>query len=190
MDQTTVNETRQSSSSDLVRFGKNFVRFERLFSTDSLISDALPRSNSERDFISNRYRQTAQSIRVTRMLILVSTCFLLLNAPAHLCVIASKIYTLTDSQIHSEHVELENFRQSTNLTDDQLTGFVYIETKADEFSLADDQMTIHLFYIAVVVTQWVSYASYSLNFFLYSLSGVTFRTSLRQLINKFSWFRF
>lgn len=131
------------------------------------------------------------------MLILVSTCFLILNAPAHLCVIAMKIYTGIGSQVYSEHVELEQFKQMKNLTNNQLKNFVFIQTnnqtinKNDqnilhETDIVDDQIVIHLFYIAVLITQLISYASYSMNFFLYSFSGITFRTSLRQFWKKLS----
>ncbi len=127
------------------------------------------------------------------MLVLVSTCFLILNAPAHLCVIALKIYTGIgmELQVFNEHAELEHFKQIQNLTNDQLKNFVFIQTKSkNEHSLfyginpIDDQIFVHLLYIAIVVTQLISYASYSINFFLYSYSGITFRTNLRQFINK------
>jgi hypothetical protein len=126
------------------------------------------------------------------MLVLVSTCFLILNAPAHFCVIAMKIYTRIESQVYSEHVELENFKQTKNLTNNQLKNFVFIPTNndtkhissSDDIDVVDDQILIHLFYIAVLLTQLISYASYSINFFLYSYSGIIFRTSLRQFFNK------
>ncbi|CAF1621132.1 unnamed protein product [Rotaria magnacalcarata] len=50
-------------------------------------------------------RSHAQSHRVTRMLILVSTCFLLLNAPSHICTITLKVYTLKKSQLFNNTVQ-------------------------------------------------------------------------------------
>jgi len=175
--------------------------------TDKISSDDLSLSSfhhsrraspehNDVDFISNNESQLIQSIRVTRMLVLVSTCFLILNAPAHLCVIALKIYTGIESQVYSEHVELDHFKQTTNLTNNQLKNFVFIQTNnntmnknenlpSHDMDIVDDQILIHLFYIAVLLTQLISYASYSINFFLYSYSGISFRTSLRHFFNKF-----
>ena len=130
------------------------------------------------------------------MLILVSTCFLILNAPAHLCVIAMKIYIGADSQVYGEHVELDHFQQAKNLTSNQIKKFVYIQTNENQtmmesvhstsydVDMIDDNIIIHLFYIAIQITQWISYASYSINFFLYSFSGITLRSTLRQFWNK------
>jgi len=146
--------------------------------------------------VSNKDPQIIQSIRVTRMLVLVSTCFLILNAPAHLCVIAMKIYTGMESQVFNEHAELDHFKQSKNLTNNQLKNFVFIETNnnktiienehisSHDIDIIDDQILIHLLYIAVLLTQLISYASYSINFFLYSYSGITFRTSFRKFFIK------
>ncbi|CAF1564707.1 unnamed protein product [Rotaria magnacalcarata] len=151
--------------------------------------------SNDLDFVSNKSSQTTQSIRVTRMLVLVSTCFLILNAPAHLCVIALKIYTGFDLQVYNEHAELDQFRQRKNLTSTQMKNFVFVQEKSNkmvenklvsdyDMDIIDDPITIHLFYIVTLITQLISYASYSINFFLYSFSGVAFRTSLRQIFNK------
>jgi hypothetical protein len=125
------------------------------------------------------------------MLVLVSTCFVILNAPAHLCVIALKIYTAVDAQVYVEHTEIDQFKQTINLTNNQLQNLVFIqsdtETKhssSQDSEVIDDQIAIHLLYISVLITQLISYASYSVNFFLYSFSGVAFRTSLKQWFNK------
>jgi hypothetical protein len=140
---------------------------------------------------SKKNTPTTQSIRVTRMLVLVSTCFLILNAPAHLCVIALKMYTTINDKVHSNHAELDQFKHTNNLTNDQIKHFVFIERNNktiaknahlsnDDMEEVDDHILIHIIYIAVLFTQLISYASYSINFFLYSFSGVSFRTSLRQ----------
>ena len=103
-------------------------------------------------------------------------------------MIALKIYTTIDSPIHVEHVELENFKQAKNLTNHQIQNFVFIQEDVNHLShdveIIDDQILIHLFYILILVTQLISYASYSVNFFLYSFSGVAFRTSLKQWFSK------
>jgi hypothetical protein len=127
--------------------------------------------------------RTSQSIRVTRMLVLVSTCFLLLNAPAHLCVIALKVYTHLTAPILNEHNELAYYQPAQNLTNEHFVFMndIHNRTTTNE-TIIEDEITIHLFYIAVLLTQSISYASYSINFFLYSFSGIAFRTSLRQII--------
>lgn len=136
----------------------------------------------------SRNSSISQSIRVTRMLVLVSTCFLILNAPAHLCVIAMKIYVGIGSPVHNEHIELDHFQQTVNLTNHQIKNFVYIPTEnemktrksPDDIDTIDDHLSIYLFYIAIQITQWISYLSYSINFFLYSFSGIHIRSNLRQ----------
>lgn len=139
---------------------------------------------------------TAQSIHVTRMLILVSTCFLVLNAPAHICMIVATIHSRIESTIYTNHAELENFQQTANLTENQLKHFVFIQNHDNsmpnhDFSQSndgtfvnDDQILIHLLYLSVLITQLISYASYSINFFLYSYSGMKFRSNLRQYLRK------
>ena len=130
------------------------------------------------------------------MLVLVSTCFLLLNAPAHLCIIAAKIYLRMDAPIFNEHVELDRFQQQINLTNHQIKHFVFIHTEndsklrrtSDEMDVLDENISIHLFYIAIQITQWISYLSYSINFFLYSVSGIHFRSNIRQFWKNFRHF--
>lgn len=146
---------------------------------------------------SNRISSKTQSIRVTRMLVLVSTCFLILNAPAHICMIIATIHSTIESPIYTNHAELDHFQQTTNLTTNQLRHFVFIEKNGnitndndlffsnEEHFDDDDQILIHLLYLAVLITQLISYASYSINFFLYSYSGMTFRSNLRQCLRKF-----
>jgi hypothetical protein len=145
---------------------------QRHSSNDSFIYRFSGKSSSQsndNEFVATISTRTSQSIRVTRMLVLVSTCFLILNAPAHICVIALKIYTSIDSPISTEHIKPEE---------------IFNETSTENLPILEDRLTPHLLYIAVCLTQWIAYASYSLNFFLYSFSGIAFRTSLRQLINK------
>ncbi|UJR23833.1 hypothetical protein I4U23_026809 [Adineta vaga] len=154
-------------------------------------------SQEEADCSSTKDGPTNQSIRVTRMLVLVSTCFLILNAPAHICVLILKIYTTIESHIYSQHNVLDHFQQTANLTSNQLKKFVFIETNNNNTMLYknsssvydgdvvnDEAVLIHLLYISVFFTQLIAYASYAINFFLYSFSGVAFRTGLRQFIKK------
>lgn len=182
-------------NSHLIKLEQDTHRRNTLVSSNMNQSRRLSRLSNDLDFISNKSSQTTQSVRVTRMLVIVSTCFLILNAPAHLCVIALKFYTGINSPVNIEQVELEKFRQIKNLTNTEENKFVFIQENADKVvetthtlnhdtSVIDDQITIHLFYIAILLTQLISYASYSINFFLYSFSGVAFRTSLRQIFNK------
>ncbi|CAF0827032.1 unnamed protein product [Adineta ricciae] len=147
------------------------------------------------EHFSSKDAPTNQSIRVTRMLLLVSTCFLVLNAPAHICLIVVKIHSTIDGQIFSQHAALDHFQEKANLTTNQLKNLVFIEIKnhtisdiyhplSDNGEIVDDQILIHLLFIAVFFTQLFSYTSYSINFFLYSYSGMAFRTGLRQFLNK------
>lgn len=118
------------------------------------------------------------------MLVLVSTCFLLLNAPAHLCIIALKFYTHLTTPILNEHNELTYYQPVKNLTKEHFVFSDDMYNRTTNGTIMEDEITIHLFYIAVLLTQSISYASYSINFFLYSFSGIAFRTSLRQIIAK------
>ncbi|CAF0973115.1 unnamed protein product [Adineta steineri] len=151
-------------------------------------------SSYDAEYVSPKDSQTTQSIRVTRMLVLVSTCFLILNAPVHICMIALKIYTTINTPVFHEHTELSNFLHGANLTESSSKKFVYIQaddnvthhndTSSLDMNDVDDKILIHLIYMAILITQAISYASYSINFLLYSFSGITFRTGLRQFLNK------
>jgi hypothetical protein len=129
--------------------------------------------SNDNEIVATISTRTSQSIRVTRMLVLVSSCFLILNAPAHICVIALKIYTSIDSPTSIEHIKSDHVNNGTVLS------------SLENAPILEDKLTPHLLYMAVYLTHWIAYASYSINFFLYSFSGIAFRTSLRQLINKF-----
>ncbi|CAF1128529.1 unnamed protein product [Didymodactylos carnosus] len=101
----------------------------------------------------------SNSCRISRMLIIASTCFLLLNAPSHICIIQLKVYTLTTSK---------QFANTNNSIEGQQTF---------------DVRTAEYLYLSVLVTQLLSFSSYSINFFLYSFCGAKFR---RDLIHFFS----
>ncbi|CAF2429811.1 unnamed protein product [Rotaria sp. Silwood2] len=128
----------------------------------------------------------SQSYRVTRMLILVSTCFLLLNAPAHICTIGLKIYTLKQTILVNDPNEIgtnlnDNIKQY-NETSSTLSNNIDFSNMTKETSDPIDTINhlkwMELFYIMTVITQHISYASYSINFFLYSFCGMKFRREL------------
>lgn len=131
---------------------------------------SLSPSNENETFATISTR-TSQSIRVTRMLVLVSSCFLILNAPAHICMIAMKIYSIIDAPTLSD-----SMNSSPNQT--------LIISSMEELPTVENDLIPHVMYMAVYLTNWIAYASYSINFFLYSFSGIAFRTSLRQLVYK------
>ena len=127
------------------------------------------------DVKANRATRSSQSIRTTKILVLVSTCFLILNAPAHISIIATKLYTNVDTPVI---VEPPVFLPSTNETIDSAVNVTEVLSLAYS-QLVIDGIGVHLMYISVLVTQYISYASYSINFFLYSFSGLSFRTNLK-----------
>ena len=126
--------------------------------------------------------KTSQSIHVTRMLLLVSTCFLILNAPAHIFVIVLKVYIdVYNRPMDGKHISFSNY----SLVENSTSNSNVTSSSQPKYSTTSDQLMIHLLYTAVLFTQLIAYASYSMNFFLYSFSGITFRASLRQLIRRF-----
>jgi len=177
--ETSSNPQPSQSAFRLSVSSKPSSKYKRRSSYDSFtdrLSCKISSQSNENEVIARISTRTSQSIRVTRMLVLVSTCFLILNAPAHLCVIALKIYTITsiDTSIINEHMNNITF----------INGNSNMSLSQNEH-IIEDQIAIHLFYMAVLLTQLIAYASYSINFFLYSFSGIAFRTNLRQLIKKF-----
>ncbi|CAF0974490.1 unnamed protein product [Adineta ricciae] len=132
----------------------------------------------------------SQSYRVTRMLILVSTCFLVLNAPFHVCAIGLKVHlykpsiAINDEREISGH-QLNQIVQQQNKTSFDNRDFLF-QAKLISY---ENEMTNHLkrmesFYVLVVITQYISYASYSINFLLYSLCGMKFRHELVRFMSK------
>jgi len=118
------------------------------------------------------------------MLVLVSTCFLILNAPAHLSLIAVKSYLYINSHTISDYDQQTKHFIFNNETSNRINNDT-ISTSVQHGPILDDGITIHLLYMAVTLTQLIAYSSYSINFFLYSFSGIHFRASLTKLINKF-----
>ena len=121
-------------------------------------------------------RTKSQSYRVTRMLIVVSTCFLLLNAPAHICTIGLKIYTIKN--IIS--IDREDHLSSVNQT---LVIIPKFSKQNETIEYEDNMKWAELSYIIVIITQHIAYASYSINFFLYSFCGMKFRRELVRCVS-------
>ncbi|CAF0829852.1 unnamed protein product [Adineta ricciae] len=130
-------------------------------------------------------RSHAQSHRVTRMLILVSTCFLLLNAPWHICTISSQIIGYIANSASPSSSLLLN---STFYTNDE-TNLSFILTTPTSMSSRESPARskisfLDVFYIVMIITQHVSYLSYSINFFLYSFCGMKFRRELMKVLSR------
>lgn len=113
-------------------------------------------------------RSHAQSHHVTRMLILVSTCFLLLNAPSHICAIGFKLYTNRINEIINNN---QTFNDNTSSID--------IDQRSREINWQAYQL-ISIFFL---ITLHISYLSYSINFFLYSFCGRKFRSELMKFLS-------
>jgi hypothetical protein len=192
-DELSINHPRSSDQSTEPQRGDKKNKNKKL--SNSYESREFERSSNDMDYTSAREGQTTQSIRVTRMLVIVSTCFLILNAPAHICLIITKAYSGIHSSGHSEHTEPDSSPQTANLTNNQLGKSVFNQTNngtmpektnssSNDAGISGDNITIHLLYMTVLFTHLISYASYSINFFLYSYSGVAFRTSFKQFFSK------
>lgn len=95
--------------------------------------------------LEHRLRRSKYHRRITKMLLIISTAFLLLNTPMHLL----KIYYLFFS--NGDTYDEKNFIES-----------------------AIEMLTFYLFY-----------TNFSINFFLYSLCGKNFRSCLMELIKQF-----
>jgi hypothetical protein len=113
-------------------------RYDRLLERNYIQPSAYILHN----LLEHRLRRSKYHRRITRMLLIISTAFLLLNTPMHLL----KIYYFFFS------------------TDDN-----YDENNSIESAI--EMLTFYLFY-----------TNFSINFFLYSLCGKNFRSSLMDLI--------
>ncbi|UJR08191.1 hypothetical protein I4U23_012464 [Adineta vaga] len=173
----------QSTKSTICHFTKNGVKNSNYLS----VRKKTRRATS----IRSTTRSHAQSHRVTRMLILVSTCFLLLNAPCHICTISFKILRsnfLSDSSfnqaIHGNFSSNLSSSSSSVATTTTITTQVYRENST-QFKLK----LFRIFYIILIVSQHVSYLSYSINFFLYSFCGMKFRRELMRFFSRCRHYR-
>ncbi|CAF4287708.1 unnamed protein product, partial [Adineta steineri] len=131
-------------------------------------------------------RSHAQSHRVTRMLIIVSTCFLLLNAPSHICKISVKIYALKNGQLTSNsHLISTNVIEYSNETMSTIienSDFISATIPYREKSTKMNANYYYILYITIITCQHISYLSYSINFFLYSFCGMKFRRELKRFL--------
>jgi len=150
--------------------------------------DVAPRRTTS---IRSTTRYHAQSHRVTRMLILVSTCFLLLNAPYHICSIILKLYTLKDSRLinNSNPINI-NLLNNSNETLFENSDFVYSTATTITAAYTNNQSKINfkfyqIFYIILIISQHIAYLSYSINFFLYSFCGMKFRGELMKVVSRY-----
>jgi hypothetical protein len=136
-------------------------------------------------------RSKSQSYRVTRMLIIVSTCFLVLNAPSHICTIGLKIYTIKNTlpienpyeNSTQSHGNVKQYNQNVSTFD----PISHSRSATNQNEASDNNNNLQwaeLFYIIVIITQHISYASYSINFFLYSFCGMKFRRELSRYMLK------
>ena len=121
------------------------------------------------------------------MLILVSTCFLLLNAPSHICTISLKLYTSEKSHVISNSLPtyFNTSNETLSIVHDDLT-FVYETTTAMHIANRSkvNIKLFQIFYIIVIITLHISYLSYSINFFLYSFCGMKFRRELTRFFSR------
>ena len=120
----------------------------------------------------------SQSHRVTRMLILVSTCFLLLNAPSHICNIGMKIYLSQSAQStnHVDRMDVHRLNETSSMSN-EVTW-----TPQPQMWKVNVQLYL-LLYIVVIITHHISYLSYSINFFLYSFCGMKFRREVMRFLS-------
>jgi hypothetical protein len=125
-------------------------------------------------------RSQSQSYRVTRLLILVSTCFLLLNAPFHSCTIGLKIYVAKNPILVNNLSEIPHHSYENSKQHNQTLSNVISVTNdlINQNEMMNKLKSLKLFYIIIIITQHISYASYSINFFLYSFCGMKFRREL------------
>jgi hypothetical protein len=140
-------------------------------------------------------RYHAQSNRVTSMLILVSTCFLLLNAPAHIFSISLKLYTLRKSQamnnLNSAYINLLNNSNEIKIENSNLFYSASLPTTTTyrENSSEINFKFYRIFYVIVIISTHIAYLSYSINFFLYSFCGIKFRGELMKVISRYRKYR-
>jgi len=126
------------------------------------------------------------------MLIIVSTCFLLLNAPSHICTIGFKIYSLNQAILIDNSNEipiqsLENFKEYNQTLLNNISSISIQNGISNQMNMSNYNnhlKWIELFYILIIITQHIAYASYSINFFLYSCCGMKFRRELLRYVSK------
>lgn len=134
-------------------------------------------------------RSHAQSHRVTRMLILVSTCFLILNAPSHICSISLELYTLRKSVPvrNNQSANLLNYSNETLFDNSTSLSSMILRTNSD--GGRRKMILLQLVYITLIISKHIAYLSYSINFFLYSFCGMKFRGELMKYFTRYGRYR-
>lgn len=134
-------------------------------------------------------RSHAQSHRVTRMLILVSTCFLILNAPSHICSISLELYTLRKSVPvrNNQSANLLNYSNETLF--DNSTSLSSMIRRTNSEGERRKMILLQLVYITLIISKHIAYLSYSINFFLYSFCGMKFRGELMKYFTRYGRYR-
>jgi len=124
------------------------------------------------------------------MLILVSTCFLLLNAPLHICTISLKYYTVNKSVLFDNSYK-PSFDNSTEITTstiiDNLISTTAITNRENSSKI--NLKLFHIVYTIMIISLHISYLSYSINFFLYSFCGMKFRQELMKFLSRCGKYR-
>ena len=129
------------------------------------------------------------------MLILVSTCFLLLNAPAHICSIGLKVYATLPSndmfqEISSNFSNTSDIIITTTTTMNENLSLMFTTTAATLKKNSSKKFSWYLIvYVIVIVANHIAYLSYSINFFLYSFCGMKFRRELTRLLTRYGKYR-
>lgn len=132
-------------------------------------------------------RSHAQSHRVTRMLILVSTCFLILNAPSHICSISLELYTLRKSIPIRSNQSMNWFNET--FVDNSTTNFSPMMLRTHGEGGRKKIILLQLVYITLIISKHIAYLSYSINFFLYSFCGMKFRGELMKYFTRYRRYR-
>jgi hypothetical protein len=115
----------------------------------------------------NRHRKSKSSYETTKTLIMVSTAFLILNSPMHLC----KTYYFFKKKFSNTFQTFSTNSLTNSTKNTQLTDLYEIETN-------------HLEEIIERITCFIYYINYALNFFLYSFNLYNFRENILAVFKK------
>ena len=117
------------------------------------------------------------------MLILVSIAFLLLHSPIAMLKLYYYLKSATSGNISiTEETTTENYTANlTNATSNSTLSYLFstVENQMDSIEIGISEELLER------LTCYVYYFQFSINFFLYSLSGPKFRKILFKFLNKF-----
>jgi hypothetical protein len=119
--------------------------------------------------------------KTTRMLILVSIAFLLLHSPIAMLKLYYYLKSATSSYTTEEASSSENYTSNnTNITSNSTLSYIFstVETQMDSIEIGIREELLER------ITCYIYYFQFSINFFLYSLSGPKFRKVLFKFLNK------